>query len=451
MKEVKDPQRHALCVTSSTFGLWIGYLLYTLNLQEHFPAVQTFYPGNYRMVAAPIGMLLGTLAAPTFLDRYKLSHVVYFGAFLSILCCVVMPFAFAPEIIVIDRIAFGITIGMLLTKYCVFVSFAVPTQNILGYSSFLISGFAGGCALASFVALLAYDENVFSRSFRIPYYIGIGLCIVWTCWVTLFLPEGPWFFIREGNDDAASRVMSAFYGKPINHVDIQTKISDAKIAYRNAKLKSPTLITPLTAKLRSRTLISATLMFFTFTSFPATLLFYGPKLLKNDFNGYTKILVSLIFTVCFFVFSVFNRSIIYKFKRKNSMLISAGCLFILSVVLCIVNVKSSVVASIVILCLCSGIVNIWLVISLSTVMQIFEEQAKSRSIALSLACAWLGAVCVLFFDILLSEYTMYLMATISLISLVWIKLSPLPEQHQLTAYQTTRRELLRQDSTEVNV
>ena len=447
MSDNKDLQRRILCITSCTFGLWVGFLLNTLNLQEHFPAVQTFYPGNYRMLATPLGMLLGTLAAPLFLDNYKLREVVYFGAFISVLCCVVMPFAFAPEIILVDRTFFGFSMGLLLTKYCVFVSYAVPNQNVLGYTSFLVSGFAGGCALASLVAFIAYDEDIFSRNFRIPYFVGLVLCLGWTVWVSMFLPEGPWSFVKAGNDDAALRILAAFHGKPMNHEDIQLRLKQVKLADKQHGLKTPTLITPLTAKLRSKTLIAAILLFFTFASLPATLIFYGPKLLNTNFDGKMQITISLVFSCVFFVFSIFNRFIIYKFQRKNAMLMSAAALSLLSIVLCFLTVEKSIPLAIVTLCLCSGIASIWLSISLATVMQIFDDHAKSRSIAFSLACAWFGAILVLLFNILAPSLTVFMLAAISILSLVWIKITPLPEQHHLTAYQTSRNDLLKQDST----
>ena len=420
--------------------------MFTLNLQEDFPAVQNFYPNDFRMISTPIGMLIGTLATPIFLDRYRLRHFVFFGAYISILCAVVMPFAFAPEIIIVDRLFFGISIGMLLTKYCVFVSFAVPTDRVFDYTAFLVSGFAGGCTLASLVSFLSYTEDIFSRNFRIPYFVGIVLVFGWTLWVSMFLPEGPWFFIREGNDDAASRIMAAFHGKSASHQDVQDRIRGMKLALKNAQLKSPTLITPLTANLRAKTLVAATLLFFTFASFPATILFYGPKLLNTAFDGKTKMGISIVFSVVFFIFSLFNRLIVKSIKRKNIMLISAALLTVLTIILCFVSVQNSLVVAVIVLCLCSGIVAVWLVISLSTVMLLFDDDAKSRCIALSLASAWFGSILVLLFDVLVPKGSVFLMAAISLISLIWIKLSPLPEQNELSAYQKSRNDLLRQST-----
>ena len=428
--------------------MWIGYLFYTLNLQEHFPAVQTFYPGRFRMLAAPIGMFLGTLMTPFFLDKYKLRHVLYFGAFIAILCCIVMPFAFAPEVIIVDRVAFGISIGLLLTKYCVFVSVAVPNQHILRYTSYLVSGFAFGCALASLVAYLSYDDKIFSRSFRIPFYIGIGLVLMWTGFVSLFLPEGPWYFLREGNDDAAARVLAAFHGLPINHQDVQAKIIESKLSQKNSNLKSHTLITPLNSKLRAKTMVSATLLFLTFASLPATCIFYGPRLLNIEFDGKTKIFISLIYTSVFFLFAVVNKLIINKLTRKNVMLLSAAILSAITLLLCFITIKDNLFLALAILCLSSFICAIWLSISLSTVMQIFGEEAKSRSIAFSLACAWLGAVVILLIDIYLPHLTVYIVLILSLVSLIWIKISPLPEQYEVSAYEQSRRELLRQDSVQ---
>ena len=452
MTKIVGQQHAILRVSSLAFGLWAGYLIYTINLQDNFPAVQTIYPSNFRLLPTPLGLLSGTFVTPILMDKYKSRQVLFFGAYNAILAVVVMPFAFAPEVLFVYRYFFGMSLGLLFMRYCMFVSTVVPSGRIVEYSSYLVNGFGTGAIIAGLTAYVTYDDGDFVRAFRIPYFVGIGMLIGWIIWDVLFMPDTTGTLFKEGKNDQARELIAEFLEKPMVHEDVNERYKELQSAQKMQEVKRPWIIEPLiNSKLRKNAILTGVFMYFIFSSFPASIIFYGTTLLQTNFDGKTNILVSVVFSIFFFVSSLFARILIKKITAKISLALTSLVLFILAIILCFVQVISKGYA-IVIVALYGIISSISIIIAFTFVMQVFHEEAKSRSIACAFLSGWFGAIISLLIYLISSLYldmpklSIYAEALFSLGAFWWYLLVPMPNREKENAFHQSRRELLGQST-----
>jgi SP family facilitated glucose transporter-like MFS transporter 12 len=263
-------------VTAAVSGLLVGYELGIISgalLQIRTLLSLTCHEQEMVVSSLLIGAFLASLVGGVLIDRYGRRNAIILSSCLLGLGSVVLILSLSYAILIVGRIAIGVSISLSSIATCVYIAEIAPPHRrglLVSLNELMIvTGI-----LFAYISNYAF-ANV-SHGWKYMFSLVIPLGILQAI-AMYFLPPSPRFLVMKGKEEAASKVL----GKLRETSDTTEELTVIKSSLKDEYQYSFWDLFRSKDNMRTRIMIGVTLVFFVQVTGQPNILFYASTVLKS--------------------------------------------------------------------------------------------------------------------------------------------------------------------------
>ncbi|XP_038597746.1 solute carrier family 2, facilitated glucose transporter member 12 [Tachyglossus aculeatus] len=263
-------------ITAAVSGLLVGYELGLISgalLQLSGLLALSCQEQEMVVSSLLIGALLASLSGGFLIDRYGRRTAIIVSSCLLVLGSTVLILSISYTVLIVGRIAIGVSISLSSIATCVYIAEIAPAHRrglLVSLNELMIV----------IGILLAYISNYAFASVAHGWKYMFGLVVplgVLQAIAMYFLPPSPRFLVMKGHDDAASKVL----GKLRTVSDTTEELTAIKSSLKDEHQYSFWDLFRPKDNMRTRMLIGLVLVFFVQITGQPNILFYASTVLKS--------------------------------------------------------------------------------------------------------------------------------------------------------------------------
>ncbi|XP_037699281.1 solute carrier family 2, facilitated glucose transporter member 12 isoform X2 [Choloepus didactylus] len=262
-------------VTAAVSGLLVGYELGLISgalLQIRALLALSCHEQEMVVSSLVIGALLASLTGGVFVDRYGRRATIILSSCLLGLGSFVLILTLSYVVLIVGRIAIGVSISLSWIATCVYIAEIAPPHRrglLVSLNELMI---VTGILLA-YVANYAFASVSHGWKYMFGLVIPLG---VLQAIAMYFLPPSPRFLLMKGHEEAASQVL----GRLRAISDTTEELTVIKSSLKDESQYSFWDLFRSKDNMRTRIMIGLTLVFFVQTTGQPNILFYASTVLK---------------------------------------------------------------------------------------------------------------------------------------------------------------------------
>ncbi|XP_055981897.1 solute carrier family 2, facilitated glucose transporter member 12 [Sorex fumeus] len=263
-------------ITAAVGGLLVGYELGLISgalLQIRTLLALSCHEQEMVVSALLIGALLASLTGGVLIDRYGRRAAIMLSSCLLGLGSLVLILSLSYTLLIVGRIAIGISISLSSIATCVYIAEIAP-QHRRGLLVSLNELMIVIGILGAYISNYAF-ANV-SHGWKYMFGLVIPLGILQAI-AMYFLPPSPRFLVMKGDEEAASKVLGRLRGISVTTEELTVIKSSLKDEYQYSfgdLFRSKD-------NMRTRIMIGLVLVFFVQITGQPNILFYASTVLKS--------------------------------------------------------------------------------------------------------------------------------------------------------------------------
>lgn len=167
-------------------------------------------------IGSSVGTILGMWSTGYLNDRFGHKRIMLAGYLFVTMAIFSQFFAPTVKILLLGRILQGIPVGVFTSSSAAYVSEVCPT--VLRGCVFTYVNMSGSIGnLVSSGVLAGFVNRADQWGYRIPFAIQWAWSVPLFC-ITCFMPESPWWLVRQGRFEAAERSLSRSSNKSADEI-----------------------------------------------------------------------------------------------------------------------------------------------------------------------------------------------------------------------------------------
>ncbi|XP_045661462.1 solute carrier family 2, facilitated glucose transporter member 12 isoform X2 [Ursus americanus] len=263
-------------VTAAVSGLLVGYELGLISgalLQIRTLLALTCHEQEMVVSSLLIGALLASLTGGVLIDRYGRRSAIILSSCLLGLGSLVLILSLSYAVLIVGRIAIGVSISLSSIATCVYIAEIAP-QHRRGLLVSLNELMIVIGILFAYISNYAF-ANV-SQGWKYMFGLVIPLGVLQAI-AMYFLPPSPRFLVMKGHEEAASKVLRRL--RAIS--DTTEELTGIKSSLKDEYQYSFGDLFRSKDNMRTRVMIGLTLVFFVQVTGQPNILFYASTVLKS--------------------------------------------------------------------------------------------------------------------------------------------------------------------------
>lgn len=263
-------------ITAAVSGLLVGYELGLISgalLQLRTLLALTCHEQEMVVSSLLIGALLASLTGGVLIDRYGRRAAIILSSCLLGLGSLILILSLSYEVLIVGRIAIGVSISLSSIATCVYIAEIAPQHRrglLVSLNELMIV----------IGILFAYISNYAFANVSHGWKYMFGLVIpfgVLQAIAMYFLPPSPRFLVMKGHEEAASKVLRRL--RAIS--DTTEELTGIKSSLKDEYQYSFWDLFRSKDNMRTRIMIGLTLVFFVQVTGQPNILFYASTVLKS--------------------------------------------------------------------------------------------------------------------------------------------------------------------------
>lgn len=263
-------------VTAAVSGLLVGYELGLISgalLQIRALLALTCHEQEMVVSSLLIGAFLASLSGGILIDRYGRRATIILSSCLLGLGSLVLILSLSYTVLIVGRIAIGVSISLSSIATCVYIAEIAP-QHRRGLLVSLNELMIVIGILCAYISNYAFANVSHGWKYMFGLVIPLGLLQAIAMY---FLPPSPRFLVMKGQEETASQVL----GRLRSISDTTEELTVIKSSLKDEYQYSFGDLFRSKDNMRTRIMIGLTLVFFVQTTGQPNILFYASTVLKS--------------------------------------------------------------------------------------------------------------------------------------------------------------------------